>query len=224
MREIGIYVDESGEQEGYSRYYLLTFVFLEGDRNIDSVIECYELSLQRKHLPNIPFHASPLMNGNDEYSNLTIETRKRLLNAFNVFSQNLPVRYMTLCYRRKEFDSSEKLFLVIRRDVEWFLSGNLEYFQSFDTVNVFYDGGQKLITKVLEGSFNKVLSNGVPCFLKSDFRACRLSQVADYFCAIELACIKYEHHEQTATDIKVFGYVGTFKNNYLKQAKRKRFS
>ena len=222
MAKLGIYVDESGEQEGASKYYLLTLVFLDDSDNINSQIDSYEGSLRAKGLPRIPFHASPLMNGNDDYAHLELQTRKRLLNAFNVFVQNLPVKYATFAYKRKWFAGVDVLGEALRKDVASFLMGNLEKLQKFSDVIVHYDGGQEVVTNALKRAMGDIFSSGVVSFCKDSFRQNVLLQAADYFCALELARIKYENHEETSTDLKIYGYVGTFKNNYLKQAKRKR--
>lgn len=50
----------------------------------------------------------------------------------------------------------------------------------------------------------------------------RLAQVADYFCMIEFAALKYAAGEAGETYNKFFGGIGTFKCNWLKQARRKR--
>ena len=50
----------------------------------------------------------------------------------------------------------------------------------------------------------------------------RLEQVADYLCTIELALAKYEAKEDGETCNKFFGGIGSFKRNWLKQARSKR--
>ena len=70
MRELSIFVDESGADGLDSNYYLLTFVFHEQDRPLDNVVGPYERALGDKRLPNIPFHISPLLNGHDEYEGM----------------------------------------------------------------------------------------------------------------------------------------------------------
>ena len=47
--------------------------------NIANSIEAYEDALRAKGLPDIPFHASPLMNGKDLYSGIDLRTRKKLI-------------------------------------------------------------------------------------------------------------------------------------------------
>lgn len=221
MSELSIFVDESGEQEGPSRHYLLTLVFHNQDAGISEAIGRYEQSLRDKGLPDIPFHASPLMNGHDEYEGLDLETRKRLLNTFNVLAQNLPVTYTTLSYRKSEVDTVEKLASRMRRDLADFIFDRLARFQEFEKVKIYYDGGQKVVADALHAAVGYTLSKQATMYRKTQFRDYRLSQAADYFCAIELTRIKHERGEETNTDVKVFGRIGTFKKNYLKQARRK---
>lgn len=45
-------------------------------------------------------------------------------------------------------------------------------------------------------------------------------QVADYACGIELTAIKYQAHEQTATDNIFFGKWADLKRNHLKKLRR----
>ena len=49
-----------------------------------------------------------------------------------------------------------------------------------------------------------------------------LEQVADYLCIIELALVKCQAKENGETYNKFFGGIGSFKRNWLKQARSKR--
>ena len=51
MRELSIFVDESGADGLDSNYYLLTLVFHEQDRPIDNAVRPYERALSDKRLP-----------------------------------------------------------------------------------------------------------------------------------------------------------------------------
>lgn len=48
----------------------------------------------------------------------------------------------------------------------------------------------------------------------------RLSQVADFLCTIELTATKYINHEETNTDLKIFGSVAEFKKGYLRHLRK----
>ena len=63
LNELSLFVDESGSEGKGSKYYLLTLVFHNQSNDILNNIAAYEQTLKDKSLPDVPFHASPLMNG-----------------------------------------------------------------------------------------------------------------------------------------------------------------
>lgn len=99
---------------------------------------------------------------------------------------------------------------------------HLDFFQSFDDVKVYYDNGQDIVKQALDRSVGKVLSKGVVRRRKTSMTDYRLEQVADYLCTIELGLVKYEAKEDGETYNKFFGGIGSFKRNWLKQARSKR--
>lgn len=207
-----------------SRRYLLTLVAHDQSESIADRIEAYERSLAQRGLPDIPFHAGPLMNGHEAYESLGLEVRKALLVSFNVLVQRLPVQYATFGYRRDEVSTDEALSTGTRRDISAFIFDNLSFFQDFDKVKVYYDDGQAVVSRALHASVEFALAREASLFKKTRYSDCRLSQVADHLCAVELAALKYEGGEQTSTDDKFFGGIGAFKRNFLKQARRKRMN
>lgn len=74
LNELSLFVDESGSEGKGSKYYLLTLVFHNQSNDILNNIAAYEQTLKDKSLPDVPFHASPLMNGNDEYEGFDMAT------------------------------------------------------------------------------------------------------------------------------------------------------
>ena len=61
--ELSIFVDESGDMVGVSRYYLVTLVLHDQANDIREKVRHYEESLSRADLPNIPFPSEPLSKG-----------------------------------------------------------------------------------------------------------------------------------------------------------------
>ena len=221
MRELSIFADESGDKTDHSRYFLLTLVAHDQADSIAEKIVHYERALTEADLPNIPFHSEPLLNGHADYENLEPDQRKKLLVAFNVLVQRLPIRYKTFVYRRREFDSPEKLGERMKRDVEGMLKDDLAYFQGFDHVKIYYDNGQAIVKRAFDEAVESALSKQAVVKKRTTMTEYRLAQVADYLCTIELAPVKYEAKENGATYDKFFGGVGSFKKNWLKQARRK---
>ena len=182
----------------------------------------YEDSLRQANLPNIPFHSEPLLNGHGAYENLNIASRKKLLHSFAAMVRYLPISYRTFAYRRSEYENPSALSARMKRDISGLLFDNLEFFQSFDEVKVYYDNGQNIVKQALDQSIRFVLSKNAIQRRRTSMTDYRLEQVADYLCTIELAAIKYEAKEDGGTYDKFFGGIGAFKRNWLKQARRKR--
>lgn len=223
MLEISLFADESGESGTESKYYLLTLVFHEQRDSISRIIDIYEDDIRAKGLPDIPLHASPLMNGNDEYAGMDIQDRKRLLQSFFTMLQHLPVKYHTFAYRKCEFGDSSVLEARIRRDIVNLVFDNLDYLQGFDKVKVYYDDGQYVVTKALHDAVEYALSTNAVMYKDGDPKDYRLAQAADLICALELTALKFEAKEATRTDDRFFGAFGSFKKNYLKKIRRKVF-
>lgn len=221
MRELSIFVDESGDKSILTRYFLLTLVVHNQSDGIAAQVATYERSLAEADLPNIPFHSEPLLNGHDDYDDLRPEQRKKLLSAFGALTRYLPIQYKTFVYKRREFSSIEKLADHMRRDVSDTLVSHLSFFQSFDHVKLYYDNGQALVKKALDEAISSTLSKEAIVKKRTTMTEYRLAQVADYLCTIELAAVKYAAKEHSATYDKFFGGIGSFKKNWLKQARRK---
>lgn len=107
------------------------------------------------------------------------------------------------------------------RDIPSVIIEHLDFFQSFDDVKVYYGNGQDIVKQALDRSVGKVFSKGAVRRRKASMTDYRLEQVADYLCTIELALVKYEAKENGGTYNKFFGGIGSFKRNWLKQARSK---
>lgn len=217
---LSIFADESGGQNGTSKYYLLTLVFHDQSQPIAELIQKYEKSLLVKGLPDIPFHASPLIYGKNTYHDLDLATRKRLLASFFVMARRLPIRFKTFAYKRSEIDSLEGFIATLRKDLVVFLVDNLEYFQSFESIKIYYDDGQKAVTEALHKAIDYVLAKDAVVYRDASPQEYRLLQVADFLCTIELSAIKYEKHDETRSDLKVFGNITEFKKGYLRHLRK----
>ncbi len=221
MNELSIFIDESGDNSTHARYFLLTLVLHNQSNKIVDKVLAYERSLILADLPNIPFHSEPLLNGHEGYELLDIKDRKKLLYSFNVMVQRLPILYKTFIYKKHEFLESEKLVMRMERDLTNLFNENLEYFQSFDHVKIYYDNGQEIVKRALYAAVETSLSKQAIEKRRTTMTEYRLAQVADYLCTIELAAIKYASKENGGTYDKFFGSIGSFKKNWLKQARRK---
>ena len=220
-RELSIFVDESGDRAGLSRYYVLCLVFHDQSIDITKDISKYEEHLAQSNLPNIPFHSESLLNGRKDYELIDIKNRKKMLSAFATLVRHLPFKYAPFIYKRHELSDPDLLSAQMKRDISQFLFDHLSFFQQYGRVKLYYDNGQDIVKRALVDSLNFVLSTGVVQRRKTSMIDYRLEQVADYLCTIELASIKYTANENGGTYNKFFGGIGAFKKNCLKQARRK---
>ena len=221
-RELSIFVDESGSQKGHSAYCIVSLVFHEQEEILESVVSSLEADLERKSLPSLPFHASPLMYGKGPYKDLERETRKRLFASFEAFCRRAPFACKTFSYRRSEVSSAEVFTARFKKDLISFLTDNLEYFQAFEKVKIYYDNGQSMVTSAFHSAIDLVLSKEAVLYRMADARQYRLSQVADCICTLELTDIKFQRGELTETDAKMFGTnYAAFKKNHLAHIRKR---
>lgn len=222
MQELSIFVDESGSQRGHSRYCLVTLLLHNQANSIEAQIQSYEDDLRTKRLPDLPFHASPLMNGHDDYESMGLDERKRLLSAFEGFVRKIPFSYKVFAYKRSEVNDPDLFIARFKRDLVVFLTDNLLYFQAFDKVKIYYDNGQQMVTSALHGAIDYVLSKDAVLYRMASAQEYRLFQAVDYLYTLELTDLKYHEKQLTETDVKVFGEdYQAFKQNHLKKIRRK---
>lgn len=222
MSEISIFVDESGGQDGHSRYYALTLVFHEQSISIEPEIEKYRRGLAARALSDIPLHTGPLLTGHDAYEGMSLKDRKGYLTMFFQLLQHLPFRYCSLVYRRSDLKSRSAFVSRMRRDIVDFIFENLDYFQSFDGVKVYYDNGQEIVARALHAAIEYALSKNGLLYKRTNASDYVLEQTADLICTLEVTAVKFSNNEATNTDLKFFGSARSFKNNYMKALKRKR--
>lgn len=223
MDDISIFVDESGTRDGNSAYYLLALMFHNQKQDIYERIQQYEDALADRGLPDIPFHAGPLFNGHDDYANYPLNIRKQLFTAFYTMIWHLPIAYTTFVYRKRDIRGTKNLEARVKQDLVNVLFSNLEQFQQYDRVKIYYDGGQSIVTYALHIAVEYALSKTAILYRNNTPKEYRLAQVADCICALELTARKYEDHQTTSADDKMFGGIGAFKHNYLKKIRRMQF-
>lgn len=219
MSELSIFVDESGDQSG-SRFYLITLVFHDQSIGFRQFEAPYIQSLIDGDLPDIPFHMGPLMNGHQDYQELSLRDRKRLLATFSVFAQHFPFRYKTFSYVKAEASSMDALLLRMKRDLVNFLFDHLSYLQAFEKIKIYYDNGQAIVTEALHTAIEYTLSKDAIIYRDAEPRDYRLFQLADYICTLELIAMKYAFHDDRPTDHLFFGSWGNFNKNNLKKVRK----
>lgn len=221
---LNLHVDEAGNQDLPEGLYIVAVVLHEHGDDVETPISEYENRLRLAGLNDVPFHGKDLLHGNEAYRTVSVGDRKRLLTQFARLARSLPVSYFVLRYDKRETHDRNELEARIRRDLVALTFDHLAFFQRFDSISVYYDDGQKVLSIALHDALEFVLANNVVDFREADHSACRLLQLADYVCTLERASIAFDSGMQTKTQERFFGNRRNFKQSYMKQLARKRFS
>ena len=158
MSELSLFLDESGSDNLRDTYYILALVVHEQSDGLSENIARYQESLRDKGLPDVPFHATPLLNGHGAHEGMDVAMRKRLFSAFRVFFRHLPVSYGLVMPRTREYATLDDVAAAMRRRIVDFLFDNLAYLQGFDGMKIYYDDGQQSIARALHKAIDYALS------------------------------------------------------------------
>ena len=117
--------------------------------------------------------------------------------------------------RKKHINDEIDLIGNLSRQLSRFINDNLDFFQSFDLVKVYYDNGQIPVTRILSSVFNTALSN-VQFKKAVKPSKYRLFQIADMICTMELIRLKMNEHILSKSELRFFGEPRTIRKRYIK--------
>lgn len=225
MRELSIFVDESGDFGPYKKhspFYIFSLVIHDQSIDIAPSISRLEnklstLGLERTHC----LHIGPIIRREEDYQYEEIAQRRKYLNALMAFCRGAGVKYTSFCAEKRQASDSLALTITLSKQLSGFIQDNLSFFQSFDKVIVYYDNGQTELNRILASVFATQLS-------KVEFRRVipseyRLFQVADMCCSLELIRAKMERSELTAGEMAFFGTLRDLRKNYLNPLEKMRW-
>lgn len=78
----------------------------------------------------------------------------------------MPVTYKAFVYERSQFSDKAAPYTRMRRETADLIFENLDYFQSYDKVKVYYDDGQSLVAHAPHTAFEYVLAKVRCCIGK----------------------------------------------------------
>lgn len=160
MRELSIFIDESGDIGSGSKYYLLSLVFHDQSVDIDNWLMSYERSCAEGDLPRHTFHFTPILRGHPPFGSIDFSTRKALLGRFRFFVEKLPFKYAMFSYEKRHFIDTEDLQRHMQLDISSFILDNLDSFQRYEQIKIYYDNGQSIVSKSVHGAIDATLFNG----------------------------------------------------------------
>lgn len=225
MRELSIFVDESGDLGQYdikSPFYIISLVFHNQENDISNAISKLEEHLLEKNMPKDHcFHVGPMIRKEEDYENLLIEERRNLLFSLISFVKHVKISYKTFIVEKKNFQDREGILVYLTKQLSSFIQENKSFFNSYERVVLYYDYGQAELGRLLLTVFTALISNFE--YKKVMPSSYRLFQVADLLCTIELIIKKKEKNNLTKWEREFFYDDRAFKTTIYRPIKKLEF-
>ena len=107
------------------------------------------------------------------------------------------------------------------KEMSLFIRDNIEYFQTFDEVILYYDNGQRNLNRILNSVlFTELSKYDVRKVSPKDYK---LFQVADLICTLKLLDIKHKKNELSKSELLIFHNPKDLKKQFLKPIQKKEF-
>ena len=213
---ISVFIDESGDfgiVGDASKYYLITLVFHNQEKDISSNIE--------KIVDKPVFHAGPLIRREYPFKNYSLDERRKIFQSIFMFVRSLPISFKSFSYNKKEYSGDiMKMEAKMSRDIFNFFNDKNFDFKDYK-LRIYYDNGQHQITKIINSS---LAITGLNYEFKKEVKPdnYRLFQVADFISTIKLLELKMNYKCLTSSEEK-FINSRNLKNNYLKSISKKEY-
>ena len=225
MKTLSIFVDESGdfgEYEQHAPYYIVTMVFHDQSNDISSNINVLNNTLKQiGYGDEQAVHTEPLIRREPPYQYFQPNERRAIFAKLYYFTLGCDIKYKSFVFKKSEYENSFKLEARMARDLSQFLRENLEYFQSFEKVILYYDNGQHELNRILNTVLATQLADyDVRKVIPSEYR---LFQVADLICTLELLKVKIEHGKLSNSEERIFHSKRDLKKDFLKGIRKKEF-
>lgn len=222
-KTLSIFIDESGDfgsYEAHSPYYIVSMVL---HNQADSIID--SIKMLDEHILNLGYHnhnihIGPIIRRESMYSHDLMEKRRKLFFALFNFARRLPFLYICVKVKKSECSDIIELTTKLSKSIASVLITNMDYFNSFDNIILYYDNGQVELTKILTSVFNSLFSHIE--FRKVSPADYKLFQVADLVCSMELIYEKIQNKLLSQSEKEFFDSARDFKKNLYKHIYKKR--
>ena len=225
MGQLSIFVDESGdfgEYSTHSPYYIITMIFHDQSKDIQKNINHLNESLENMGLgKDFTIHTEPIIRREEIYENMSPNERRAILSKLFYFVMKSDISYKTFLFEKKQFDDLLKLEGRMAKEMSLFIRDNIEYFQTFDEVILYYDNGQRNLNRILNSVlFTELSKYDVRKVSPKDYK---LFQVADLICTLKLLDIKHKKNELSKSELLIFHNPKDLKKQFLKPIQKKEF-
>ena len=226
-KAISIFVDESGnfgDLSDSARYCIIAFVVHDSLLDISRFGE--ELDRAYSDIGLDPstflFHTAPLIRQEDIFSAMNRRMRGRILERMLTFVRRVDFRYRCFCIDTKFVNSASQVFDGFKVQIGDFLTAYLRDQSGVQKISVYYDAGQKAVSRLLQEVFSAVVPVSVAFVEGARQIDYKLFQVADLVCTTRLIEQRLaDGMPLTHSEMRFFGGPRNFKRNILKKIKAK---
>ncbi len=219
MRDLSIFIDESGDfgkVSQHSPFYIVSMVFHEQSNSISEQVKLLDDELKMIGLENHTIHSAPLIRRESVYKNFDIGFRKRIFHKLFMFTKNVKIKHASLVVDKTKYSNQHDIAKQLSRQLACLINDNMEYFNSFDNIIVYYDNGQYQLSYILNVVFSTLMYNSFE-FRQVMPNQYKLFQTADLFCTLILIQCKIENGKDLSNSEKIFfGSIGKLRKTYLK--------
>ena len=153
MGILSIFVDESGDFGTYSQhspYYIVTMVFHNQESKITEQIQKLDQEiLSLGYEKDFVIHTAPLIRKEEMFSSVSPNERRALFTKLFYFVMKSDIHYKTFIFEKRQFENVLKLEGRMAKEISQFIRGNQDFFQSFESVILYYDNGQHELNRIL---------------------------------------------------------------------------
>lgn len=222
MKELSIFVDESGDfgvYSSHSPYYIVTMVFHNQTQNLTQDIKILDKELTNLGYQNHVVHTEPLIRREEKYQYLLPNERRAIFSKLFHFVIKSNIQYKSFIFRKKQLNSSYLLEIAMIKELTYYMQDNQAYFMDFDNAILYYDNGQHELTKILKKVLSATISNYETRKITPDNY--RLFQAADLICTLTLLEKKIESRELSKSEKLIFHSKKALKKDFLKSIHKK---
>lgn len=127
MKELSIFVDESGDFGEYAKhspYYVVSMVFHEQSKNIDNQIKHLDNRLANLKYDIHAIHTEPLIRSEENYHGIPANDRRSILFELYYFAVKCEISFGVFINEKNKYKRELELEAKISKDISSYLIKN----------------------------------------------------------------------------------------------------
>ncbi len=225
-KALSIFVDESGDFgmfDPQAPYYIVTMIFHNQCSSIQENLDKLNAKVTLlTNNPDVVLHAAPLIRRENIFFQFTPNVRRSLFSSLFFFTLKAPIQYKTFVFEKRPGEDVFSLEGRMSKEISLFLRENLDYFQSFEDVILYYDNGQHELNRILNFALSAELSTySYRKVLPKDYK---LFQSADLICTLKLLNLKCEQGKLSKSEELFFHSIRDLRKQFIKPIEKKKFN